>query len=52
VGQEIEVEPALREALSNAVVHGNGMDTDNWVHVRYSCDTSIVARHRGRGFHR
>jgi serine/threonine-protein kinase RsbW len=54
LGQEIEVELALAEALSNAVVHGNRVDPDKWVHVRCSCDSeegvSIVVRDEGRGF--
>ena len=54
LGQEIEVELALGEALSNAVVHGNRMDPDTWVRVRCSCDpvegVSIVVGDQGRGF--
>ena len=54
LGQEIEVELALAEALSNAVVHGNCVDPDKWVHVRCSCDpdkgVSIVVRDQGEGF--
>lgn len=54
LGQEIEVELAFAEALSNAVVHGNRMDPDKWVHVRCSCDpeegVSIVVRDQGQGF--
>jgi serine/threonine-protein kinase RsbW len=54
LGQEIEVELALREALNNAVVHGNGRDPDKWVSVRCGCDpddgVSIVVRDEGRGF--
>ena len=54
LGQEIEVELALAEALTNAVVHGNRMDPDKWVHVRCTCDpgegVSIVVRDEGQGF--
>ena len=54
LGQEIEVELAFAEALSNAIVHGNRMDPDKWVHVRCTCDpeegVSIVVRDQGRGF--
>jgi serine/threonine-protein kinase RsbW len=53
-GQEIQVEMALHEALSNAVVHGNRRDPDKWVHVRCACDpergVSIVVRDEGHGF--
>jgi serine/threonine-protein kinase RsbW len=54
LGQEIEVELALGEALSNAVMHGNRMDPDKWVHVRCTCDletgVSIIVRDQGQGF--
>jgi len=54
LGRENEVELAIREALSNAVVHGNHMDPDKWVSVRCECDrdkgVSIVIRDEGRGF--
>ena len=54
VGQEIEVELSLREALDNAVVHGNRMDARKWVHVRCHCDAgegvTIVVRDEGPGF--
>ena len=54
LGQEIGVELALYEALSNAVVHGNHCDPDTCVQVRCSCDPvegiSIVVRDQGRGF--
>jgi serine/threonine-protein kinase RsbW len=53
-GQEIQVEMALHEALSNAVVHGNRRDPTRWVHLRCSCDSergvSIVVRDEGQGF--
>jgi serine/threonine-protein kinase RsbW len=54
LGQEIRVELALREALNNAIVHGNHMDPDKWVSVRCECDpdngVSIVVRDEGQGF--
>jgi serine/threonine-protein kinase RsbW len=53
-GQEIEVELALREALVNAIVHGNRMDRDKWVRVRCECDPvdgiAIVIGDEGEGF--
>src|SRR6266478_7080985 len=36
-GEEHAVELALREALSNAVVHGNRLDAHKLVHVRCRC---------------
>jgi serine/threonine-protein kinase RsbW len=54
LGQEIEVELAFAEALSNAVEHGNRMDPEKWVQVRCTCDpeegVSIVVRDEGQGF--
>jgi anti-sigma regulatory factor (Ser/Thr protein kinase) len=54
LGQETQVELAIREALNHAVVHGNHMDPDKWVSVRCECDrdrgVSIVIRDEGRGF--
>jgi serine/threonine-protein kinase RsbW len=54
LGQEIEVELALREALNNAVMHGNHMDPDKWVYVRCRCapddGVSIVVQDEGEGF--
>ncbi len=53
-GKEIEVEMALREALNNAVVHGNRMDPRKRVHVHCRCDpgngVSLVVRDEGNGF--
>jgi serine/threonine-protein kinase RsbW len=53
-GEEAAVELALREALSNAVVHGNRMDANKWVQVRCRCElkkgVSIVVRDQGQGF--
>ena len=48
------VELALREALNNAVVHGNQEDPGRTVHIRCRCgpgnEISIVVTDQGRGF--
>jgi serine/threonine-protein kinase RsbW len=53
-GDESAVELALREALSNAVVHGNAMDAHKFVHVRCQCElgngVSIIVADQGQGF--
>jgi serine/threonine-protein kinase RsbW len=53
-GEEAAVELALREALSNAVVHGNGMDDHKLVHVRCGCElgkgVSLIVSDQGQGF--
>ncbi len=53
-GEEQSVELALREALSNAMLHGNRLDARKLVHVRCCCEcaegVSIVVRDQGRGF--
>jgi serine/threonine-protein kinase RsbW len=53
-GEEFDVELALREALGNAVVHGNQEDPDTKVHVRCRCqpgkEISIVVTDQGKGF--
>ena len=53
-GEEFDVELALREALENAVVHGNQEDPDTQVHVRCRCqpgkEISIVVTDQGKGF--
>ena len=53
-GNEPAVELALQEALSNAVVHGNGMDAHKLAQVRCQCElgkgVSIVVRDQGQGF--
>jgi serine/threonine-protein kinase RsbW len=52
-GGERAVELALREALSNAVLHGNGMDAHKLVQVRCLCElgmgVSIVVSDHGQG---
>ena len=53
-GEEFDVELALREALENAVVHGNQEDPETKVHVRCRCqpheEISIVVTDQGKGF--
>jgi len=53
-GQEFDVELALREALDNAVVHGNQEDPEAKVHIRCRCqpgkEISIVVTDQGKGF--
>jgi serine/threonine-protein kinase RsbW len=53
-GDEFGVELALREALGNAVVHGNREDPKTRVHVRCRCgpghEISIVVADQGQGF--
>jgi serine/threonine-protein kinase RsbW len=53
-GEESAVELALREALSNAVVHGNRLDAHKLVHVRCRCKAgdgiSLVVSDQGQGF--
>ena len=52
--QEYAVETALREALANAIVHGNRMDPAKKVRVCCGCDAScdvvIVVKDEGEGF--
>jgi serine/threonine-protein kinase RsbW len=53
-GEEFNVEMAIREALDNAVVHGNQEDPETRVHVRCRCEPgkeiSIVVTDQGKGF--
>ena len=53
-GAEPDVELALREALDNAVVHGNQEDPETKVHIRCRCgpgkQISIVVTDQGKGF--
>jgi serine/threonine-protein kinase RsbW len=53
-GGEIDIETALREALANAVIHGNGDDSRKSVYVTCRCymdgEVSITVRDEGRGF--
>lgn len=54
VGNELDVQLALREALNNAVVHGNGMDPAKLVEVRCRCERGkgvwLVVKDYGKGF--
>jgi len=53
-GGEFDVELALREALENAVVHGNQEHPETKVHIRCRCwpgnEISIVVTDQGKGF--
>jgi serine/threonine-protein kinase RsbW len=53
-GNEFDVGLALREALGNAVVHGNQEDPEKKVHIRCRCGPgkgiSIVVTDQGKGF--
>jgi serine/threonine-protein kinase RsbW len=53
-GNERAVELALREALSNAVVHGNGMDAHKLVQIRCRCELGkgvfLIVKDHGQGF--
>jgi serine/threonine-protein kinase RsbW len=53
-GDAFDVELALREALDNAVVHGNQENPEKKVHIRCRCgpgnEISIVVTDQGRGF--
>jgi serine/threonine-protein kinase RsbW len=53
-GEEESVELAFREALSNAMLHGNRLDASKLVHVRCCCECdkgmTIVVRDQGLGF--
>ena len=50
---ESDVEIALREALANAIIHGNHQDPRKHVYVRCRCkpdEVSIAVKDEGRGF--
>ena len=53
-GEEPALEMALREALNNAVVHGNRMDARKRVHVCCRCElgkgVSLIVSDQGKGF--
>ena len=53
-GREIEIEMALREALANAVLHGNHEDPHKRVYIGCRCsvdnEVSITVRDQGQGF--
>ena len=57
--EDAQVDLALREALANAVIHGNGLDSSKKVHVSLRAGGSrsirkgcldFVVRDEGRGF--
>jgi serine/threonine-protein kinase RsbW len=53
-GSEIDIEMALREALANAVIHGNGDNSCKSVYVTCRCyldgEVAITVRDEGKGF--
>ena len=53
-GEELAVELALREALNNAVLHGNRLDPSKLVHVYCRCEPGkelfVVVKDQGNGF--
>ena len=53
-GEEHDVELARREALGNAVIHGNRLDARKFVHVRCRCKVgtgiSLIVSDQGQGF--
>ena len=53
-GNEPAVELALREALNNAVLHGNAMDAHKLVEVRCRCERGkgvwLIVKDQGNGF--
>jgi hypothetical protein len=53
-GEEQLVEFALREALSNAMLHGNRLETGKLIHVHCRCEPRreffVVVSDQGRGF--
>jgi len=53
-GSETDIELALREALANAVIHGNGEDPNKRVYVTCRCyadkETLITVEDEGQGF--
>jgi serine/threonine-protein kinase RsbW len=53
-GTEEDIETALREALGNAIIHGNQEDPGKQVYVSVGCaldgEVSIAVRDEGHGF--
>ena len=53
-GEERDVEIAIREALDNAIHHGNRRDSSKRIHIRCRCETRrellLVIRDEGQGF--
>lgn len=44
LGMEQYVELAIREALSNAMLHGNSLETDELVHIQCCCEQKSLHR--------
>ena len=53
-GDECDVEIALREALANAVLHGNRQDAEKKVQIncriQFGGEVSIIIKDEGKGF--
>jgi len=53
-GSELDIEIALREALLNAVIHGNREDPNKHVHLRVRCSADgevwVAIQDEGAGF--
>ncbi len=52
-GNEEEIDVALREALANAIIHGNNEDPSKQVYVSCRCGSdglSLVIRDEGQGY--
>jgi serine/threonine-protein kinase RsbW len=53
-GSEVDIEIALREALANAIIHGNNQNPAKRVYVACRCsldgEVSITIRDQGEGF--
>jgi serine/threonine-protein kinase RsbW len=53
-GSDVDIELAVREAIANAVIHGNHENPQRRVEVTCSCsidaEVSITVRDRGQGF--
>ena len=53
-GDELHIELAVREAVQNAVVHGNRLDPSKLVQLRCRCEpgkgVSITVKDEGQGF--
>ena len=53
-GTEVDIEVALREALLNAIIHGNREDPNKHVYLRVRCradgEVSMAIRDEGAGF--
>jgi serine/threonine-protein kinase RsbW len=51
---EVDIEIAVREALANAIIHGNGENPQKLVHVTCRCtmggEVTLTIRDEGQGF--